>query len=179
MLDTVMVADLTYGQRIGLVLLDKGVLALVLVVAVAVANKLLQDRKSRDELLNAIADSRVYAYRRLWAICKQVRFVTDDPITEEDRRKFDRQLNKWYWEDGGAMLLSWTASRRLMKARNRLRVKRHEEDEKKETKEIKGEFSALRTQLKYDCGVLTRWGKWRKIGNLKEWSPELKDEPSE
>jgi hypothetical protein len=93
--------------------------------------------------------------------------------SNEDRRKFDGQLNEWYWEDGGAMFLSWTASRRLMEARNRLRCIVHkidgEIDRKKETKDIKDAFSDLRTELKYDCGVISSEEKPINIGNLQDW----------
>jgi len=59
-----------------------------------------------------------------------VRFAKDKKITDGDRKKYDMQLDEWYWKDGGAMFLSWTASRRLMEARNRLRIRKYEEAEK-------------------------------------------------
>jgi len=137
-------------------------------------NRQLQKEKSRDELLNAIADSRVLAYTALWEICKEVRFAKDKKITDGDRKKYDMQLDEWYWKDGGAMFLSWTASRRLMEARNRLRIIKHktennETDGKQETKDIKDAFSALRTELKYDCGIVSSKEKPKNIGNLQKW----------
>jgi hypothetical protein len=128
----------------------------------------LQEEKSRDEFLNAIAEPRVLAYAALWEICKQVRFANNEKITDEKREEYDKQLGEWYWNDGGAMFLSWTASRRLMEARNRLRIKKYEEAEK-ETQDIKKAFSTLRTELKYDCGIISSKEKDDNIGDLQNW----------
>jgi hypothetical protein len=77
--------------------------------------------------------------------------------------KYDEQLDNWYYKDGGAMFLSWSASRRLMEARNALR------DPDSDTKYIKDAFSTLRTELKYDCGVISSLEKPIKIGDLQNW----------
>ena len=123
----------------------------------------LQEEKSRDEFLNAIAEPRVLAYAALWEICKQVRFAKDEEITDRDRKEYDRQLDEWYWKDGGAMFLSWTASRQLIKARNALR------DGDRDTEYIKKAFSTLRTELKYDCGIVSSEEKPKTIGDLQDW----------
>jgi hypothetical protein len=148
----------------------------LLIVPVVIAgggiwfNRQLQREKSRDELLNAITKSRVEAYTELWAICKQVRFAKkEDVITKEHRKKFDCQLDEWYWDRGNAMFLSWTASRRLMEARNRLRIIKDKTDSKKETEDIKKVFSKLRTELKYDCGVISSKEIPKNIGDLQDW----------
>jgi hypothetical protein len=61
------------------------------------------------------------------------------------------------------MFLSWTASRQLMEARNALRVG------DRDTEYIKNAFSTLRTELKYDCGVISSEEKPIRIGDLQEW----------
>jgi hypothetical protein len=126
-------------------------------------NRQQQERKSRDELLNAIADSRVDAYKTLWEICKQVRFTKKKEITNGDRKEYDRQLDNWYYKEGGAMFLSWTASKLLMEARNALR------DDKRTAKDTKEAFSTLRTELKYDCGIISSEEKTKDIGGLQDW----------
>ena len=70
--------EMTLGEKI-FVVLDKGVLAAALALVVFFFNRKLQEQrqahetfrqnqKSRDEVLTAIAESRVNAYKKLWEL---------------------------------------------------------------------------------------------------------------
>jgi hypothetical protein len=98
-----------------------------------------------------------------------VRFAQYHLKTVEERKEFDKKLDEWYYQEGGAMFLSWTASRRLMEARNRLRCIKHRTNSSQETKDIQKAFSRLRTQLKFDSGVINSEEKEEEVGDLLAW----------
>jgi hypothetical protein len=150
-----------FAQKIIVTVLDKGLLALVVVAAGYYFNALLQRRTARDELLTAIADSRVEAYRALWRLTEQVKFAERGAITAEERRKLDDDLVQWYYLNAGAMFLSWEAARRFTEARAALWNDQNSSDA------VRQAFSLLRTELKYDCGVYSAQDKDKQLPTVK------------
>ena len=131
----------------------------------------LQQQKSRDELIQALAPARAEALRNLWKITTlppEIRsLANDDPVPAAFRDKRNAEIMEWYTE-AGALFLSWRATDLLFRLLDALRNKdiRSEDLEKA--------VSALRTGLKYDCGFLSYWDVKTKLEGPRrpphEWS---------
>jgi type II secretory pathway pseudopilin PulG len=118
------------------------------------AQWLLQARRSRDELVRALAGERAAALRQLWAITTLPREITslppDAPVGEPARQRLNAAIVDWYTAGGGALYLSWHATQRVFDLLDGLRSA-----ETRRTA-LEALVSALRTRLKYDSGIYER-----------------------
>jgi hypothetical protein len=136
-------------QELYKILLDKGLLALLAIIVGFYFNWLLQKRKARDEFLREIAKLRVSAYQKLWSYTMSAKYWGDEDISDGQRRQLNMDLVKWYYEEGGAMFLSFIATKDLNIARQVLC------DASKTSEDIRKAFSELRSTLKVDCYIYT------------------------
>jgi hypothetical protein len=107
----------------------------------------LQKQTARDEFVTAISESRVEAYVELWKFTERVKYATKEVIPKDRRKELFHHLVKWYYEDAGAMFLSFNATARFNEARQKLCNSSSSDEEVREA------FSSLRTELKFDCGI--------------------------
>ena len=121
----------------------------------------LQERKSRNELLQALAPQRAEALRKLWIITTLPPEITKiQPrvaIPENLRKQADLEIVEWYTQNGGALFLSWQATHLVFQLLDILR------DDKTQKTQLENAISALRTRLKYDCGMYSYWEAKRQI----------------
>ena len=130
-------------------LVDKGLLALVALVVAYYFNRMLNKQKARDSMLEAIAEQRIKSYQGLWEISRTAEYSRTDQIPQEARKSMGKKLSDWYYKNGGAMFLSFQATKKYGSAKEIL------SDPKSELREIQDAFSALRTQLKSDLRIYT------------------------
>ena len=120
-------------------------------VAGFAAQWLLQERKSRAELLRALAEQRAAALCKLWEITTLPIEITalapgaDTPI--HLREQLDKSIVEWYTKEAGALFLSWASTHFLFRLLDLLRSKLTHRNELEEA------VSSLRTRLKLDCGI--------------------------
>ncbi len=111
----------------------------------------LQERKARFELLSALATQRADALRELWAITTLPPAITtlkDGVVVPSDfRKKTDADIIEWYTQKGGALFLSWQATNLVFRLLDVLRK------ESVLRNQLETAVSALRTTLKFDCGI--------------------------
>ncbi len=117
----------------------------------------LQSQKARDDTLRSLAARRAESLRSLWSLTMPFAVGSTGALDKEKRRAADTGFRKWYYEDGGALFLSWKGTRRYFLA---LDVLRDESSRKEALEEV---FSQLRTQLKRDCGIYSWWNTWRRL----------------
>lgn len=114
----------------------------------------LQERKSRDELVRALADQRAASLCKLWEITTlpaEVTVLEDGVVTpSEVRELLDRSVLDWYTKQAGALFLSWNSTQLLFRLLDLLR------SEQATKKQLESAVSSLRSQLKLDCGVYSR-----------------------
>lgn len=114
----------------------------------------LQERKSRDELVRALADQRAASLRKLWEITTlpaKVTALEGSMVTpSEVRERLDKSILDWYTKQAGALFLSWNATQLLFRLLDLLR------SEQTTKEQLESAVSALRSQLKLDCGVYSR-----------------------
>jgi len=121
----------------------------------------LQSRKSRDELLRALATNRAEAFQALWqrtVLPNEIRQMKSEEIVpQEFLRKKDADLLEWYYQCANALFLSWRSTERLFVVLDILRspepFKGH----------LEKALSSLRTALKRDSGMYTAWDDWRQL----------------
>lgn len=121
----------------------------------------LQSRKSRDELLRALAPDRASAFQALWqriALPDEIRLMKENEIVpDEFLKRSNEDLLSWYNEHANALFLSWTSTKKLFEVFDILRSK----------KPLKGTvdkvLSSLRTAMKRDCGIYSAWNAWRQL----------------
>jgi len=115
------------------------------------AQWLLQARKSRDELVRALAEQRAEALRKLWEITtlpvELAALGASAEIPSDRRKQLDTSILEWYTKQAGALYLSWHATQLLFRLLDLLRS----EDAHKPELELA--VSALRSRLKLDCGI--------------------------
>ena len=115
------------------------------------AQWLLQERKSRDELLRALAEKRADALCRLWELTTLPVEVTALTATADlpgtVREQLDRPIVDWYTKQAGALYLSWPATQQLFRLLDLLR------SEGTHKANLESAVSALRSRLKLDCGI--------------------------
>lgn len=134
--------DLTFGQQLTLVVLDKAIIGALLLLAGFLLNSALERRKAGDELKKAIALERVSAYRELWKLSIR-------PVAGTGRPELSTAFDDWYGA-GGALFLSFNA------ASSYFQVKQMLVDATVGDDAIRAELSRLRTELKHDCGTYAR-----------------------
>jgi hypothetical protein len=114
----------------------------------------LQERKSRDELVRALADQRAASLCKLWEITTLPAEVTaleaSMATPSEVRERLDKSVLDWYTKQAGALFLSWNATQLLFRLLDLLR------SEKATKEQLESAVSSLRSQLKLDCGVYSR-----------------------
>jgi hypothetical protein len=142
------------GDALGIDLVRLLVFPVVGFLAGFAAQWLLQARRSRDELVRALAGERAAALRQLWAITTLPREITslapEAAVGEPVRQRLNAAIVDWYTTGGGALYLSWHATQRVFDLLDGLRTA-----ETSRTA-LEGLVSALRTRLKYDSGIYER-----------------------
>ena len=163
---------MTFEQEIWLTILDKGILAIILAVLAFALNFILQKRKSRDEFINSISSHRVSAYKKLWKISEPAKYAGVKILNEKKREEIFHSILDWYYEENGALFLSYQSSKALVEVKKALfdSEKKFENKEQEQTELIKDNFSNLRTCLKVDCGTYNLREK-----NLRLDTPEAPD----
>src|SRR5437016_2293998 len=77
----------------------------------------LQERKSRDELVRALADQRAASLCKLWEITTlpaEVTALEGSMVTpSEVRERLDKSVLDWYTKQAGALFLSWNSTQLL------------------------------------------------------------------
>jgi hypothetical protein len=137
----------------------------------------LQNRKSRDELVEALACPRADALRELWAITTLRPRITSlqesSPVPTELLAETNCQIMRWYTEKGGALFLSWHGTRTLFSLLDSLR------DEKVTRRTLEERVSALRTRLKRDCGIYSYFDARRMLVSPRPspWPYQQRKEP--
>lgn len=117
----------------------------------------LQSRKSRGELLQALAPQRAEALKTLWKLTTPFDCAPEKHTTLIRRTQADVAFRNWYFEEAGALFLSWRSTKRYFNAIDCLR------DPASDSRALKLKFSLLRTALKRDCGIYTCWNGWRQL----------------
>jgi len=117
----------------------------------------LQSRKSRDELLKEIALQRANVLRELWKLTTPFERTPEEQTTLVRRTQADIAFRNWYYEEAGALFLSWETTKLYFNAIDCLR------DPASDSAALKRKFSQLRTALKRDCGIYTWWSGWRQL----------------
>jgi hypothetical protein len=115
----------------------------------------LQERKSRNELINALASPRADALRELWAITTltpQIASLENDvTIPSNLLKQVNAEILEWYTSEGGALFLSWQATNSVFRLLDALR----NGDTRRAN--LEEAVSSLRTILKRDCGMYSYW----------------------
>lgn len=152
------------GADSGVVLLEAAKLILLPALgflAGFAAKWFLQERKSRDELVRALAEKRAGALRQLWKITTLSEEITvlnsDAEVPASLREKANAAVVDWYTTQGGALYLSWTATQVLFRLLDALRSGRARRSD------LEHAVSELRTRLKFDCGMYSRWEARREL----------------
>ncbi len=138
-----------FGKDILIALLDKGLLAGIVIGVGYYFNRLLHEKKARDSMLEAIVEQRITAYKKLWEATQMVQYARMEEISEAEKVALSDKLSEWYYKDGGAMFLSFKASKLYGEAKEILL------DAESDFRTIKNAFSALRAQLKSDLKIYT------------------------
>jgi hypothetical protein len=125
------------------------------------AQWLLQTRKSRDELLRALAEPRAAALCKLWELTTLPNEITrlpdDAEIPRQARENLDSAIVDWYTKQAGALYLSWPATQIVFRLLDSLRTSTSHKSQ------VEAVVSALRSQLKYDCGIYSASELRRKL----------------
>lgn len=140
---------MTFEQQLVITILDKGLLAILLALIAGLVNWWLQRDKAQMDLIKEIASLRAKAYANFWRKTDPFREIDPPPFTDETRKTAHDELNKAYFDEDGAMYISYQAASRLLRARRRLK------DGAKESVARKA-FSLFRTQLKRDLLIYTK-----------------------
>lgn len=126
-----------------------------------IAKWFLQERKSRDELLEALAEPRAKALCELWGITTlrpEIASLKDGVKVPSDLlRRANAEIMEWYTQKGGALFLSWQATYLVFRLLDALR------DENIQRRDLETAVSALRTRLKQDCGIYSYWEARRSL----------------
>lgn len=136
------------------------------------AQWLLQARKSRDELLGALAEPRATALCKLWELTtlpsEITRLSEDAEVPRRVRARLDSAIVEWYTKQAGALYLSWPATQIVFRLLDSLRTVTSPKSQ------IEAAVSALRSQLKYDCGIYSASQLRRKLERPRgsPWGPD-------
>ena len=135
------------------------------------AQWLLQERKSRAELVRALAEQRAAALCKLWEITTlpaEVTALEPETNTPTDlREQLDRKILEWYTKEAGALFLSWTSTQLLFRLLDLLR------SEQAHKTELESAVSSLRSRLKLDCGIYSTSEARRRLSRPRPstWAP--------
>ena len=139
------------------------------------AQWLLQARKSRDELLRALAEPRAAALCKLWELTtlpNEIARLSDNAeIPRQARESLDSAIVDWYTKQAGALYLSWPANQILFRLLDSLRTSESHKTQ------VEAAVSGLRSQLKYDCGIYSVSELRRKLERPRR-SPWSLDPPA-
>jgi len=138
-----------FDQKIILMILDKGFLALVLAAVAGLLKWLLQRDQAQRDLVREIAPKRAEAYEKLWKVTEPMCRKKHSEIDKQFREEMHAKFNKAYFDEGAAMYLSHKASSSFVRA------KRHLVDNTDVTTLV-NELSSFRTQLKQDLKIYTK-----------------------
>ena len=134
------------------IIIDKGLLAIFLLIVGLWINRLLAsyesmlEQKRNTKLI--IAKSRLPSFTSLWEITEPTSPTRASELSKEERKKLDTALRAWYYKQGNGVFLTneirdtYLAARKCWKSDN---------DESEE--EITKSFSRLRTDLKNEIGI--------------------------
>lgn len=153
---------MSLSEQIILALVDKGLLALVVAAVGHYLNTLLQKHRARDEFLVAIAASRVEAYKELWKLTEQLKIADIEKV----RQKLETDLEDWYYDNAGALFLSFNAADKFFRAKESL--------DNQNIGDVKKAFSSLRTELKYDCGIYSSQEKSKQLPSGESMSLDVR-----
>jgi len=152
-----------FEQHFEMTVADQALLVTITLGAGYVFNWLLAMKKARDSALQEISRHRVRAFVELWKILANLPAQRtpklDDTMLKKD---LNEKLTKWYYEQSGAMYLSWWGTRRLFRIFNLLR------NSNSDYEKLRKAFSRLRTQLKRDVGVYSWVAAWRQLKPPRE-----------
>ena len=104
----------------------------------------------RSQMSLGFVKDRMVAYRKLWSLTRPFSITEGKDLTPSVRARADALLREWYYDAGGALLLSKKSHGRLMEAWADLR-------EPADDEQVRKSFSALRTHLKSDLRVYGRF----------------------
>ncbi len=126
----------------------------------------LQDRKARHDVVKELADKRAEAFIDLWkktTLPVEIRSLDKGSVVPDDFLKgANDELGLWYYDEAGALFLSWRATQAFLDLLDTLR------SERPGKKAVVDAFSRLRTHLKQDCGIYTEWDSFRKLRRPRE-----------
>jgi hypothetical protein len=118
------------------------------------AKWLLQRQKARDDLRKALVAKRAKSLTELWRLTSSFAAGLETQATQDKRCQIDRALSQWYFNEGGALFLSWKSAYYYLRAVECLRKPAST------GKRLKKRFSRLRTALKRDLGIYTAVQAW-------------------
>lgn len=107
-------------------------------------------RSLRTQMSLGFLKDRMVAYRKLWSLTRPFSVTEGKDLTPSVRARADLLLREWYFDAGGALLLSKKSHGKLMEAWADLR-------ESPDDEQVRASFSALRTHLKTDLRVHGRF----------------------
>lgn len=138
---------MTFAQTLIITLLDKAVIAGLLVVAGFWINRSIERLKHQLEFRRQLGSARDASYRSLWALTWIVSPTDQRELKEERRHQLELDLRSWYYTDGGGVYLSKNAAKLFLAAKASLT------NPTIDAAKIREAFSAVRTQLKVDVGA--------------------------
>lgn len=148
---------MTFYDQIIVTIIDKGVLAL-LVVALGYKVKLwLQEDQSRRDLVREVSVQRAAAYEKIWKATEDFRSTDPPDLDPTHMAKARDNLKKAYFDHGGAMYLSHEAASRLLFAKKLLaqRIDHTPSSSTVSDEALRSAFSRFRSQLKADLLIYT------------------------
>jgi hypothetical protein len=137
----------------------------------------LQARKSRDELVRALAGQRAEALCKLWEITTLPAEITalekDADLPADVRERLDKSILEWYTAQAGALFLSWHATQLLFRLLDLLR------SQSPHKPELESAVSNLRTRLKFDCGIYSASESRRQLARPRPspWPADTSSKP--
>lgn len=135
------------------IIIDKGLLAILLLIVGLWINRLLANYESR--LLQKrntnlmIAKSRLPSFTALWKITAPTSPTRDSALSDGERKKLDSALRDWYYQDGNGLYLTNELRETYLASRNSL----------KNEQDIIDAFSKLRTDIKNEIGIYGHFEK--------------------
>jgi hypothetical protein len=76
----------------------------------------LQRTKARDAMLRAFSVQRARSLKGLWSKTLVFQRLDDLQIDDDWRREQDKQFTEWYFNESGALFLSWRATKFYFRA---------------------------------------------------------------
>ncbi len=149
------------SKEAALILLEKGILAVILVFIGFALKWILQTYKLKGDTISALSKDRGEAYQKLWKDLAAMRPGENEKLSESDVKDLKSLLIEWYHHDAGAMYMSWSTAKQYMLLRRTL-------DERPiDDKKIRSSVSRLRTKLKVDCGIYSKLDAMLPLPNIK------------